>query len=180
MGDLLVAFDLLDANSKIPLMFCEARDILRFPTSAPDPVSAKLDANCSVLDTLVTKIDSLPGSVLSMVSSSLQDKYEALDRMVSDISSRLKAFSDASLPQSSFVAPRTTSTRIAEAGSPSAPTHATVIPRPNKAASSKPADRSQNVILFGVPESPFLETMDVVTKVFQYLVKQPSENFQNL
>ena len=93
--------------------------------------------------------------------------------MVSDISSRLKAFSDASLPQTSFVAPRTTSARIAKVGSPSAPTHAAVIPRPNKAASSKPADRSQNVILFGVPESPFLETMDAVTKVFQYLVKQP-------
>ena len=154
-------------------MFCEARDILRFPTSAPDSVSAKLDANCSVLDTLVTKIDSLPGSLSSTVSSSLQDKYEALDRMVSDISSRLKAFSDASLPQTSFVAPRTSSAKIAKAGSPSAPTHATVIPRPSEAASPRPADRSQNVILFGVPESPFLETMDVVTKVFQYLVKQP-------
>ena len=71
----------------------------------------------------MTKIDSLPGSLLSTVSSSFQDKYEALDRMVSDISSRLKAFSDASLPQTSFVAPRTTSARIAEAGSPSAPTH---------------------------------------------------------
>ena len=122
----MVAFDILDANSKISVMFCEARDILRFPTSAPDPVSAKLDANCSALDTLVTKIDSLPGSLSSTVSSSLQDKYEALDRMVSDISSRLKAFSDASLPQSFFVAPRTTSAKI-EAGSPSAPTHATAI-----------------------------------------------------
>ena len=49
--------------------------------------------------------------------------------MVYDVSSRLKAFSDASLPQASFVSLRTT--------------------------------------------SAFLETMDVVIKVFQYLVKQP-------
>ena len=169
LGDLIVAFEHLDACNKIPQMYCEAVDILKFPISAPDLVSAKLEASCSLLDTLTSKIDTLQSSVMGTTSTSLQAKCETLDKLVSNLSLRLDSLSKVSPPLVTSVS--SSGARGPPSGGLSA-VPPTVLTSEAKPAGSPKADRSCNFIIFGLPESSFLTTMGEINKVFHFLVKE--------
>ena len=53
LADILVAFD---ADDRLPVIFCEANDLICLPSLVPDPVSQRLDLNSTILESLVKKV----------------------------------------------------------------------------------------------------------------------------
>ena len=95
LGDILVAFDYLDASNKLPLIYCEANDLIRLPPLAPDLVSEKLEHNTTALLTLSSKVDTLPSTLANSLSLPpvSQPQCSNLEKLVVELSEHLKAFS---------------------------------------------------------------------------------------
>ena len=57
--DILAAVDSLDANNKIPPIYCEATELLKLPPLSLDPVSAQVQDNTKSLLALTSVITDL-------------------------------------------------------------------------------------------------------------------------
>ena len=95
LGDILVAFDYLDASNKLPPIYCEANDLIRLPPLAPDLVSEKLEHNTTALLSLSSKVDTLPSTLANSLSLPpvSQPQCSNLEKLVVELSEHLKAFS---------------------------------------------------------------------------------------
>ena len=69
LDDILKAFEDLDADNLIPLIFCEASDLLRLPPLSLDPIGEQVHANSEVLVTLKSSIASLELKIGSLIES---------------------------------------------------------------------------------------------------------------
>ena len=177
-ADILIAFEKLDIVDKLPLIYCEANQLLRLPCLVPDPISKKLDSNSKLLDSLVHKVDGLPAlvtasatSAASSASDSVGKCCSALDNLISTLKQQLDQFSSS---VSSLSLKPSTSTN---------PSQAPLDPKLASNSSSKSADpkhhsysradlhdRSNNVILFGLPEASLLATKSAIDDMTNYLI----------
>ena len=173
--DIITAFDKLDSAEKLPAIFCEATELIRLPCLAPDPVSAKLEGNSSVLDSLTNEVHNLPSLVAASSSESLVKCCSSLDGLIADLRSQLSQFSSSitsfshgfetfsrtHLSSDSTLVSKSNLNGSNSSASPSVsavPTH----PRDR--------DRSNNLVLFGLPETSLLDTDSAIDDMSTHLI----------
>ena len=54
LEDIIVAFDTLDSSDSIPLIYCEANDLLFLPPLCLDPTADQVQQNTNILQSLVS------------------------------------------------------------------------------------------------------------------------------
>ena len=173
IADIVAAFDKLDSVEKIPAVYCEATDLIKLPSLTLDPVSKKLDENTTALQSLAHKVEELPSEVSTAATNPVTKCYSEMEKLISDIKVQLQQF---------FGCVNTLSLKIS-GHHPSSSTitnvrHSTGGGQSSSIASSgillkQPAsgrDRSNNVILFGLPELSLLEAKTAIDNVFTYLI----------
>ena len=173
LADIVAAFDKLDSVEKIPAVYCEATDLIKLPSLAPDPVSKKLDENTTALQSLAHKVEELPSKVSTAAANQVTKCYSEMEKLISNIKVQLQQF---------FGCVNTLSLKIS-GRHPSSSTitdvrHSTGGGKSSSVASSgilfkqssSSRDRSNNVILFGLPESSLLEAKTAIDNMFTYLI----------
>ena len=165
----------LDVDDSIPLIFCEASDLLKLPSlltsnspvtdsnsdavlsslkSLSEELQGKLSRSDGVADRLKQKLDTMQADMKSLESA----VTSAITSLSSDLSSFSKEASKLdSISRSQHVA-------SAAVRSPLGNSHASV---------SSSMDRSMNIVLFGVPEQSLFETRKSVEEVFSFLCGSP-------
>ena len=171
--DITTAFDKLDSVEKLPAIFCEANELIRLPSLAPDPLSAKLEANTSTLDSLKNKVADLPFLVAASSSDSLGKSCSTLDKLIAELKSQLSQFSSSVMSFSKatempFRTPHSSdssslSKSDSKGSSSLASSSASALP-------SRSPDRSHNLILFGLPEASQLDTKSAIDKMSIHLI----------
>lgn len=155
LADSVVAFDKLDTLDKLPAILCEANDLIKLPCLVPDPISVKLDSQTSTLNSLVDKIQHLPSSI-SPPSDVIDKSCSALDKVICDLKEQLNKFSS-SIASFSLAADKV--------GEVSHISDSTRVSQTNPTVSTRPLhsfDRSNNIILFGLPELPLLSMKSAI------------------
>jgi len=150
LDDILVAFDKLDEIDKLPEIFCEAVDLVLLPPIVADSCTELVQRNCSVLEAIELKLDSL-SSEISNFSSKMGNVESCLADLPSQ--SNTTAFgNDRSPPPGSSFKP------------PSRPRVSSVL-----------TDRRENLVVFGIKESRSLhDTMDSVKSMLEFLTGRPT------
>lgn len=168
LDDILVAFDKLDTAGKLPAVYCEANELIRLPSLVIDPISVKLDSHTVTLNSLAGKVDNLPALLAtpSAVSDSMSKCCSSFGELVSDIQSQLTKLSS-SVTSFSRVTERLSSSNppqmsSANSGKPSQIT-SSATPQPLR-------DRSNNIILFGLPESSLLSMKSAIDDMSTHLI----------
>ena len=145
LDDVLAAFAKLDDKGSIPMIFCEASDLVLLPPIVTDPVCEMVHENSRSLRGLENEIGEL---------SSKFDKLNAVISKVEGSLSHLSAESYASVTRSP--------PRIAQART-SSPISGNSMPTY--------ASRSHKLILFGLPEHNTLsELKNEIDKILSFLV----------
>ena len=70
LEDIVVAFNTLDSSDSIPLIYCEANDLLFLPPLCLDPTAVQVQQNTNILQTLVSQVENLEKKLSSVCSSS--------------------------------------------------------------------------------------------------------------
>ena len=70
LEDIIVAFDTLDSTDSIPLIYCEANDLLFLPPLSLDPTADQVQQNTNILQSLVSQVENLEKKLSSVCSSS--------------------------------------------------------------------------------------------------------------
>ena len=161
LADIMAAFDKLDGADKFPAIFCEATDLIKLPSLNLDPVSKKLDDNVKAVESLGHVVQNLPSNVSLAISEPLEKCCAGIDKLVSEIKLQLNQFLES---VNSSVKPVSSP---AEASASNLKGHA------NTSPSSKPGpkyDRSNNVVLFGLPETSLMETKSATDDLSMHLI----------
>ena len=79
LDDVIEAFDLLYGSDDLPLMLCEAKDLLLLPPLSLDPVSEQLSQNTDNLEQLATKIVSLVTDLTVLMTSMKSELGKLMD-----------------------------------------------------------------------------------------------------
>ena len=165
IADILVAFEKLDADDRLPVIFCEANDLICLPTLAPDPVSQRLDLNSTILESLVKKVQEF-SSAPSQVA--LSNQCSSLDTTISNLKGQLEQLSTSvtsllhSCTKSSTLSSATAASQAAGPSNVHVNSVSTAHPRSR--------DRSNNIILFGLPESSLLKTKTAIDDMTAHLI----------
>ena len=149
LADILVAIEKLDADDRLPVIFCEANDLICLPSLVPDPVSQRLDLNSTILESLVSrKFKSFPLLPLKwlLVTSAPPLILQSLTSKGSWSSCPLQVTSLLhSCTKSSTLSSATAASQAAGPSNVHVNSVSTAHPRSR--------DFSNNIILFGLPES---------------------------
>lgn len=138
LTDLFEALDKLDANDVVPLIFCEACDLVKLPSLLPSsnlPISESKE--------VLSSIKSLSSELKVQVTASTNELKKKLDSLQSDLKglesavSTSLAISKESTKESSVAS----NTQLA----PPRPHHIPALHVPPN------IDRSMNIVLFGLP-----------------------------
>ena len=165
LTDLLVAFDKLE---KIPDIFCEARDLIKLPTLVLDPVLRKLDDNKSLLESLAEDVHNLPNKVTTALSEPVTNCCSTIDDLIANVKPQLEQFLSSVKSFAKTTKKLSVSSLMQVSGSTqSSSTRTNVISEGNK------YDRSNNVILFGLPESTLLDMKSEIDEVSTFLIGRP-------
>ena len=153
LDDILSAFDKLDEGENIPDIFCEAVDLVKLPPIVVDALTELVQHNSSALEKIECKLDSLSLSVSSF-SAELVSRNHA-------------------------VPPDPVSVRPQLSSAPGGSSDGSIPPRPMKngprAPFKTPAERQENLILFGLEESRSLpDTMDSVKRMLEFITGRPT------
>ena len=158
LDDILKAFEVLDADNLIPLIFCEASDLLRLPPLSLDPIGEQVHANSEVLVTLKSSIASLELKIGSLIES-----YKS-----TAVSCNTHHHSTGNVSEEQLQQPNSYAQTTAMVPPPSTSSITTSIRQ------SMPYNRDTNVVLFGLPETRSLvESKEVVDEVFEFLAGKP-------
>ena len=144
LEDILLAFSKLDEVDKIPLIYCEASDLVRLPPIAADPISELVIGNRACLQEIEAKISQLQDGLVSLNATS----------------SRAEASLSFPPPPSSYaVAAR-------EGFSSDSGTYG-----PKVTMISTAVNRADNLIIFGLPEVESLPALKKsVDELLSFLV----------
>ena len=69
LDDILLAFDALDSNDSVPLIYCEASELFKLPPISLDPLAEQVERNSQTLNTLVSAVTSLENKLTSSMPS---------------------------------------------------------------------------------------------------------------
>ena len=163
LADILTAFDKLDTSDKLPAIICEANDLIKLPCLVSDPISVKLDSQTNTLNSLADKIQHLP-SLTSHPSDVIDKSCSALDKVVGDLKVQLSKFSS-SIASFSLAAEKVCKVSHFSDSAGVSQTNPTVSARPLCSF-----DRSNNIILFGLPELPLLSMKSAIDDMSIHLI----------
>ena len=159
VADIVTALDKLDSVEKIPAIYCEATDLIKLPSLTLDPVSKKLVENGTTLQSLVEGVKALPTKMSAVLTESATKCCAHLEKLVSSIKEELDQFSGMiSSGTSKLKLPQTSSNSGAAVDHSSANIGQSYQSRVIDCRPTAKYDRSNNVILFGLPESSLLDT----------------------
>lgn len=148
LEDILLAFDKLDDVDKIPLIFCEATDLVKLPPIAADPISEMVSGNAASLKELDERISELQVALQKLAS-----------RFESNIPSRSSSPVSFANAVKMTVHPTTGD-----------PTPVIGARRPHVIRD----DRADNLVIFGLPETNSLPSLkNSVDELFTFLVGKP-------
>ena len=164
LADTLVAFEKVDAADKLPTIFCEANDLIRLPSLALDSVSLRLDNNSSILETLVKKIQDLPSA---MHQTDIKKHCSSLDSLISNLKGQLEQLASSVTSLSQSCNKITKNPSIYPAPPPRSGDSRTISTHSVPVISH---DRSNNIILFGLPESSLLNTKTAIEDMTTHLI----------
>ena len=168
LDDILVVFDKLDTVDKLPAIYCEAKELIRLPSLVIDPISVKLDSHTVSLNSLTSKVENLPALLTtpSAVSDSLSKCSSSFGELVNDIQAQLTKLSS-SVSSFSRVTERLSSTNPPQLPSTNSGRSSQITP----SANPQPyRDRSNNIILFGLPESSLLSMKSAIDDMSTHLI----------
>ena len=169
LADIVAAFDKLDSAERIPAIYCKATDLIQLPILTLDPVSKKLDENNTALQSLAHRVDDLPLKVLTDVANTVSISYSQLEKLISGIKVQLQQFSGC-VDVLSHKFPDSSSTVVEHRRSVGGQSHSAASGGTLPKQHSSTPNRSNNVILFGLPESSLLEAKTAIDNVFTYLI----------
>ena len=173
IADILDALEKLDVDDSIPLIFCEASDLLKLPSlltsnfpvtdtkrdgvlsslkSLSEELQGKLSRSDGVADRLKQKLDTVQADMKSLES--------VVTSAITSLSSDLPSFSK----EASKLGSISSSQHVASVRSPLGNSHACV---------SSSMNRSMNIALFGVLEQSLFETRKSVDEMFSFLCGSP-------
>ena len=70
IDDIIQAFDALDSSGSVPLIFCEANDLLHLPPLSLDPTAEQVKLNTQALQSLTSQIANLEDKLASLTKQS--------------------------------------------------------------------------------------------------------------
>ena len=184
IADLLLAFDKLDLNDNLPPIYCEAVDLIMLPCLAVDPISERLEANTNCLHSVADKMNGLPPKVSDAVTSALSAPLtsccDSLNSLVNNVASQVQQLvSCVDSLRGSFTSNANTNNSTGAVSpapadaSPSGSTQSRAISR--SIHPSRSSNRSENLILFGLPEASLLATKSDLDDVSNHLIGRPVE-----
>lgn len=184
IADLLLAFDKLDLNDNLPPIYCEAVDLIMLPCLAVDPISERLEANTNCLHSVADKMNGLPPKVSDAVTSALSAPLtsccDSLNSLVNNVASQVQQLvSCVDSLKGSFTSNANTNNSTGAVSptpadaSPSGSTQSRAISR--SIHPSRSSNRSENLILFGLPEASLLATKSDLDDVSNHLIGRPVE-----
>lgn len=154
-SDIVTACVELDKKQLLPSIYCEAKDLLCIPSLVLDPVSKMLDENSCALTKIDSKLDELSSKVSSACSlPSLDETVSKLQKQLDTLSSSIESFGSKSVPSEMF--------------KPLSHSRTTVKPKP-----VSQIDRSNNIIIFGLPEMDLNETKSTIDEISVHLIGKP-------
>ena len=169
VADIVTALDKLDSVEKIPDIYCEATDLIKLPSLNLDPVSKKLVENGTTLQSLVEGVKALPSKVSAVLTESVTKCCVHLEKLVSSVKEELDQFSRT-------VSSGTYKPKLPQTSSGAAVEHSsanTGQSQQSRVVDGRPTarhDRSNNVILFGLPESSLLDTKSAIDDLSTFLI----------
>ena len=164
LDDILLAFDALDSNDSVPLIYCEASELFKLPPISLDPLAEQVERNSQTLNTLVSAVTSLENKLSSsMPSIPTQSVLNSNSDDVSASPSKLSTDNTTYAGRAaSFLPSSSASVDVS---------HLKSVP---SRQSSHLDSRETNIILFGLPESKsIIESKKVVDEVLTFLVDKP-------
>ena len=181
IADLLLAFDKLDLNDNLPPIYCEAVDLIMLPCLAVDPISERLEANTNCLHSVADKMNGLPPKVSDAVTSALSAPLtsccDSLNSLVNNVASQVQHLVSC---VDSLKGTFTSNANSIGAVSPtlgdashSGSTQSRAIRRSTQPSWS--SNRSENLILFGLPEASLLATKSDLDDVSNHLIGRSVE-----
>ena len=145
LEDIIAAFAKLDDNGSIPMIFCEASDLVLLPPIVTDPVCEMVHENSRSLRGLENEI------------KELSSKFDKLNAVISKVEGSLSQHSAESYASVTRSSPQIAQARI------SSPLSGNLMPTY--------ASRSHKLILFGLPEHNTLaELKNEIDKILSFLV----------
>lgn len=167
LGDIVVAFEVLDNANKLPFIFLEANDLLSIPPVILDPIAKKLSENTSSIECLSSAVSQLSSTFQSLPTA---DVYvSAIDKLTSDIQTQFKTISESINTISSTV--NASSSSVAATSSQH---HNSVSQKATVASGSKQSrktpSRSNRIILFNLPETSLMDTKVAIDDISEYLI----------
>ena len=168
LADIVAAFDKLDSVEKIPAIYCEANELIKLPTLKLDPVSEKLDKNTCTIQSLVDSMKELPSKVSANAAVTVERCCSQLNDLVSTVKQELQQLSGS---VSSFTSRLNVPHHAADERSSTAGQAHSVASRVSlDSRKVTKRDRSNHVILFGLPESSLLDTKAAVDELSMFLI----------
>ena len=150
LDDLVLAFDKLDEVDKLPLIYCEAVDLVKLPPIAADSISMIVSGNA---DRLIE----------------LDERISQLQEAMSDLSSKFVHTAPSDSLPGSFAS--------AVKSSPKAPTVAPIVGDIEVRAKGRTnlrVERADNLVIFGLPEVHSLSVLkSSVDDLFTFLTGEP-------
>ena len=70
LDDNLKAFETLDNLNLIPVIYCEATELVKLPSPSLDPVAEEVQVNLQALESLISKVGGLEEKLSSFLASS--------------------------------------------------------------------------------------------------------------
>ena len=159
-----MAFDALDSNDSVPLIYCEASELFKLPPISLDPLAEQVERNSQTLNALVSAVTSLENKLSSsMPSIPTQSVLNSNSDNVSAGPSKLSTDNTTYAGRAaSFLPSSSASVDVS---------HLKSVP---SRQSSHLDSRETNIILFGLPESKsIIESKKVVDEVLTFLVDKP-------
>ena len=173
LADILIAFDKLDGADRLPSVYCEAHDLIKLPSLVLDPVSKKLDANSDSLESLNSKVQDLSSVMGASSPESLNNCCSTLD-LIANLQQQLDQFSSSIVSLSQFADNVSKSTTCSNPAPASKAEDKHGLLRSSSATSKAhppyTENRSNNIILFGLPESSLLDTKSAIDNMTDHLI----------
>ena len=152
LDDILQAFEALDSISLIPVIYCEALELLKLPPLALDPVAEQVQRNSQIVQALISNVQSLEKKLSSHISTG-NGTVVGLGNQQSNTYATVASH-------------QLTSPVTASSSSP--------LKENSSRRTSKSEGRESNLILFGLPEfGSLVESKASVDEVLEFLTGKP-------